>query len=215
MSSQTGRGDRFPARVTHWVSGDDSLWIETAHSWKTPGFFLRFPSNLIGALKHLGVVTVVHVGWHPISRCQHEHTPISQCFPELRSAASLWDRRETPPPRGAPRSGGWLHRRPAPEYVPESGRRPATQVPAWKSGGAHQERRGPRMQEQHVGQSESGETREESCVLREVLGNPCCPEETSVEPGGSPSLLLQGQWASSGPQWAPGLSMLLPPTSEK
>lgn len=79
MSSQTGRGDRFPVRVTHRVSRDDSLWIESARTWKTPGFPPRFPHNLIGALKHLGVVTVVHVGRHLISRCQHEHTPISRC----------------------------------------------------------------------------------------------------------------------------------------
>lgn len=87
------------------------------------------------------------------------------CFSEPRSATAPREGQETPPPRGAPRSGGWLHRRPTPEHVPEIGRRPVIQVPAWKSGGAHQERRGPRMQEQHVGQCEPGEVRQESWVL--------------------------------------------------
>lgn len=202
MSSLTGRGDRFPARVTDWVSRDGSLWKESVRTWKAPSL-CRFPPNLIGALKHLGVVTVVHVGWHLISRCCREHTPYSWCVSDLGSAATPWDGQETPLPRGAPRSGGWLHRRLTPEYVPESGRRPVIQVPAWKSRGAHQERRGPRMQEQHVGQSEPGETRQESWVLWKVLRNPCCSEETSAEPGCAPPLLLQGQWAFSGPQRGP------------
>lgn len=47
---------------------------------KSAGFCIpRFPPDLIGALKHLGVVTLVHVGWLLISRCQREHTPISRC----------------------------------------------------------------------------------------------------------------------------------------
>lgn len=93
MSSQTGRGDRFPARVRHRVSQDDSLWIESAHTWKTPGFFSpRFPHNLIGALKHLGVVRVVHVGWHLIFRCQREHTPISRC---VSQSSEVQHHRET------------------------------------------------------------------------------------------------------------------------
>lgn len=161
---------------------------------KNAGFFPQFSTSSHWSAQTFGCgySSPRRVASHfPLPRRTSTHFTV--CFSELRSAASLPERRETPPPRGAPRSGGWLHRRPAPEYVPESGRRPATQVPAWSSGGAHQERRGPRMQEQHVGQSESGETREESCVLREVLGNPCRPEETSAEPGGSPSLLLQGQ----------------------
>lgn len=85
MSSLTGRGDRFPARVTHWVSRDGSLWKESVRTWKTPSL-CRFPPNLIGALKHLGVVTVVHVGWHLISRCCREHTPYSWCVSQSSEA---------------------------------------------------------------------------------------------------------------------------------
>ena len=129
---------------------------------------------------------------------------------ELRSAASLRARplfshylRDARPARGAPCSGGCrrLQRRPTSEYVPESIRRcPVIQVPPRSSRGPHQEHHvfwwwwwWDWMEGRHVREPRLREVREESCVLREVLGDPCCSEETSSESGGAPSLLLQGQ----------------------